>query len=867
MGGIPFELGSDSDDSPAHLLGGVEPARRSLWALLALAIGFTLAREWSVAPAAMWFAGCEALLAAALLTHARVCRAILFVAVILAGAGWFTIRFSEPPPHRLDQRLASIDATPNPIITLTGLVNEPPRLSHPRTGALGSLARSPASWTFPLAATTLETGAGPVPVSGIVRVAIPAAQGRTLADLAAGTPLRLTGRFRPYEPPLNPGEPNRRLLALQDGVVGRVAVPSIQLVDTPALHEAAPIAQTRPRAIAWLRARASHALDLDAADAPSPGHGLLAAMLLGERDAALDDVDAAFRRVGLVHLVAISGFNLAVLASVAMFLVRLAGDRGRFEPYAVAAIVAVYLVIVPAEAPVLRAGVTVLVFLLAEALGRRYDRLTLLGWTACALLVWRPLDLWSLGFQLSFGIVGALLWLAQRAEGRLFGVPLRGVVSVNLPIGHRPSPVGRLLSPGVRWLADSLKTAASASLLAWAVATPVVLVHTGLLSPVAPLTSLLALPLTVLTLWAGYIALAVGFVWPAVGAALGSVAVSLADALASMVVALDAFPGASFTLPPVSAWWGGAAIGVVLYWFRWGHLRDRRAWALTLVVLAWFAGESYLHSRTAPGVPLRIDTLAVGDGTCHLVRSGSEAMLWDAGSSHPGLGLRDLPRALHHLGAVRVRTALVTHANTDHFLCLPDLVAPLGIERVYVTRALLDEAAHNAHAGAAALIRELGARSVVVLPLGAGESISLGSTACEILSPRVDAAYAEANDTSLVGLFRVRTTQGERRLLLTGDIGPAAIADLRGAYTGLTVDVMEVPHHGSAKPESMAFVQALSPRIVLQSTGPQRLDDRRWDRARAGRDWLVTARDGAAWVEFLDSGRLRAGTLRPRPSP
>jgi len=88
-------------------------------------------------------------------------------------------------------------------------------------------------------------------------------------------------------------------------------------------------------AIGAARARCLAVLEGDA-DRPSPSRALLSAMLLGERDRALDEVNAAFTRLGLLHLIAISGFNLAVMAGVVMVLLRLTGDRGWIEPVIIA---------------------------------------------------------------------------------------------------------------------------------------------------------------------------------------------------------------------------------------------------------------------------------------------------------------------------------------------------------------------------------------------------------------------------------------------------------------------------------------------------------------------------------------------------
>lgn len=857
VGGIPAEL-VERDES-ARALGGVEPRRRSLWAFGALCCGFMGARalvEAGVGPSsAAWFGVCQALLAGALVCRSWRCRVTLWVAVAVFAGGWYTQRFGPGQSDRIDVVLSDVGGSGPLLVRVEGVVLETPRVVTPATGVLGRFARAPSSSVFTLGVRSVEMSDGERRASGSLRVSV---RDTGRAVVRAGNRVKISGEYRPIGSPMNPGEPDRRLLALQEGVVGRLVTSAWSLVE---VSERGPPGGAGARLVAWARARAGGAIHLANDDSErTGGRALLRAMLLGEREPGSEEVDSAFRRIGLVHLVAISGFNLTLLAWAGSLVFRLAADRARLESVGVALLIALYLLIVPAESPVLRAGVSVLVFLLTEALGRRYDRLTILGWTACAVLLWKPLDLWSLGFQLSFGIVGVLLWTGSRTEERLFGVPLRGVVSVGVPIGCRPGLLPRawrtVAGPIGRWV----RPAWSASLLAWGTATPVILYHTGVLSPWAPVTGLIALPLASATLCAGYLALLVGFVWPGAGHALAEPALASAELLVKLVRAMDAMPASSMTLPRVSLWWTLATLAAVLYVFRRGGRRDPWTWAIACVLGGWLGGEVLLAPRLGSGTLMRVDTLSVGDGTCHMVRSGREAMLWDCGSSHPGMGLREIPRSVRALGAGRVRSALVTHANLDHFICLPDVVGPLGIERVYVTGVLLEEAETKPGGAADALVDALRDKGVEVMPLARGDTFRLGNVTCEILSPQAGSHPREVNDTSLVGCFAA----GERRVLMTGDIGPEAIARVREALGDRRVDVLEVPHHGSAKAESIAFVHAIDPAVVLQSTGPQRLGDRRWDGVRGERWWGVTAGDGALWVEVGSDGALRAGTTRRR---
>ena len=100
-------------------------------------------------------------------------------------------------------------------------------------------------------------------------------------------------------------------------------------------------------------------------------------------------------------------------------------------------------------------------------------------------------------------------------------------------------------------------------------------------------------------------------------------------------------------------------------------------------------------------------------------------------------------------------------------------------------------------------------------------------------------------------------TTGVRTVPLKGVRGMIADAMVKSLATAA-----QLPHHGSARPEAYEFVRRVDPSVVLQSTGPSRLDAPRWDATRQGRRWLVTTRDGASRADLMRDGTVRAGPAR-----
>jgi competence protein ComEC len=148
---------------------------------------------------------------------------------------------------------------------------------------------------------------------------------------------------------------------------------------------------------------------------------------------------------------------------------------------------------------------------------------------------------------------------------------------------------------------------------------------------------------------------------------------------------------------------------------------------------------------------------------------------------------------------------------------------------------------------------------VDVRVVAAGDVIALGACTLEFLAPERGAQWVDVNDSSLVA--RVTAPSG-RRMLLTGDIAKQAMVSLVTRAVDVKADALEVPHHGAAASFSYEFVQRVDPGVVVQSTGPSRVADPRWDVVKTGRRWFVTAVDGAVSLEFLPEGPVRARTFR-----
>jgi competence protein ComEC len=143
---------------------------------------------------------------------------------------------------------------------------------------------------------------------------------------------------------------------------------------------------------------------------PDPESSLLAGILLGVDTGLTDQLQQAFKDTGTAHIIAISGFNMSIIAGVFVLLFsRFLGQR-RGAMLAVAGIV-LYTIMVGASAAVVRAALMGTLALFAVQVGRRQLALNTLLGVALIMCIWNPLYIWDVGFQLSFfATLGLILY-------------------------------------------------------------------------------------------------------------------------------------------------------------------------------------------------------------------------------------------------------------------------------------------------------------------------------------------------------------------------------------------------------------------------------------------------------------------------
>ncbi len=526
---------------------------------------------------------------------------------------------------------------------------------------------------------------------------------------------------------------------------------------------------------------------LDRAGGPER-RALLRGVVLGQDEGFSAGQEEAYRRSGLAHLVAASGQNVALLAALVLGVGALIGIPRRPRIGLAVLTVAAYVPLAGAGPSIRRAGVMGLLTLAALALGRPADRWWALLLAGIATVLVDPLSPGQLGWQLSFAAVVALLLLVD---------PLVAV------LGRRGVP---------RWAALPLAVPLSAGLAT----APVLAATVGDVSLTSLPANVLVEPVVAPLTWIGFLAAALG---PA-GEPLSGLLVALTrpgldwiDAVArwaarpawavtrpAPLVAL--LPVAGVALAVLLAARPGRVPGAAMVGRRPGLARALGV-ALALVAAV---GGGVLASRRPGGeaVGRGIVVLDVGQGSATLLRDGAHAILVDAGPA----GGRVLDRLAAH-GVRRLDALVLSHAAADHSGGAPAVAARLR-PRVLVDGR--DGRADPAAATAAALVRANGGQ---VVAGRAGLRLRAGAIDAVLRLPPATgpgpSPGADPNERAIV----VRAAVGGLTALLPSDLEGPALRRVAGA----PVDLLALPHHGSADPDVPRLFAALRPALAVASVG------------------------------------------------
>ncbi|UCC52081.1 MAG: DNA internalization-related competence protein ComEC/Rec2 [Anaerolineaceae bacterium] len=695
---------------------------------------------------------------------------MMFICLSMASLG--AIRFGQSTFPKDDDHISNYNGFES--VTLTGLVAQEPDVRDQSTDLFVE--------TESLSVIDGEEQ----PVHGPILV-----RSARFPAIEYGSHLRITGRL---EVPANKSDFDYRQYLARRNIFTVMDRPNIVVLETG-------LGNPITRFLLAIKARAQETIDHLL---PEPQGALLSGILLGNDRGLPADLAEDFRTTGMTHIIAISGFNIAIVAGIL-----LRGSR-HFVARRAAAFIALlgitlYTILVGVEASVVRAAIMGALFIVAvQFLGRPTFHPAALFTAALFMTLANPHILWDMGFQLSFAaVLGLMLYVGPWSKR----------------IGERLQP--QLGPDGSKRVTRMIADILLATLAATVMTLPVLLYHFETFPLISPLANTLILPAQPGVMIFGGLATILGMILPALGQLPAWVAWLLLTYTINLVRFFASLPYANL---PVSISFGGviAIYGLVITvtWLSglekqnrldlFGRSRQSRIMRALIAAAAVLASLIIIRAWNQPDDKLHVTFLDVGQGDAIFIQSPDGHQILVDGGRYPSVLLDQLGREMPFWDK-DIDIMVATHPDEDH---ISGLVETLGHYQVgmLVTNGEKQDVSPYYDA----LLQAAESSQVPIHVASTGEVFEIGNgVRLEILHPDSQLGLAERNDYSI----SMRLVYEDFTLLLTGDAEDKAERMMLQSGRPLQSLVFKAGHHGSGSSSSRAFLQAVKPKIVIISVG------------------------------------------------
>lgn len=561
---------------------------------------------------------------------------------------------------------------------------------------------------------------------------------------------------------------------------------------------------------------------------------LASAILLGNREQIGAEQQQSFMETGTVHLLAISGLHVGILAASFLLLGRIGLLPRGLSLIATIVFVILYAWIVEFRPPVTRAMILIVLYCLGKLIGRQPISFNSLSLAAVLVIAVNPAELFQTGAQLSFLAVATIVV----CQTHFFQQPTL-------------DPLTQLIAQTRPWYVKLCKYCGSivwrtfvVSFAIWLVTVPLVASRFHVVAPVGIVLN----PLLMIPIWfaliSGFAVMMLGWVFPLLGAMLGNICDWNLSFIQTAVDRAEPLPGSHLWVAGQNDFWLMVFYGGLALLFLFPVFRIRLRWLFALLV-AWFAATLLLpdfgtnlaqtkafkswrdHQNQIPSKfdertayastrmrrpNFRCTVISVGHGTSVLLEfPNGTNVLYDAGGlSSPARACRQISSVLwfnrvNHLDAI-----IISHADADHYNAVPDLLERFSVGTVIVSPQMFTN-----NSPALQFLRRAIERSGTVLQTAeAGDRLNCDPD-CQVLVIQPTSGNNDYTDNANSIVLSVEAFG--KRLLLPGDLEAEGMQQLLERPT-VDFDAVMAPHHGSEQGEHAAFAKWCAAEYVVISS-------------------------------------------------
>jgi len=729
------------------------------------------------------------------------CLSVFLVAVSMAYYDSCTDIFS--PRH-----CSHVFTARKSMQRISGVIVEPPLLMgeerlHIQSFRLpsGTANKNPCyKISFTIYAKEIETVAGWKPMCGYMKVNLYVKEEdfsgannplQALYRLVYGQEIEFFGYIFLPKSPTNPGEFNYKNYLLRQ-------IPSISCLATVIHSNNIKFKKLHPGnwincVVYSLKRSLNNLVYMHAFSKSAP---MISSVLLGYRADLSNEVVDDFMKTGIIHFIAISGFNVGIIVFAVLLPLRITGVNQVATTGIVLIIVGLYAFLTGLSPPVLRASIMVIVFLCSFLVRRQWDITSGIFVAVFFILFRNPSDLFNVGFQLSVLATMGIVYGPSKIEGVLFRT---AVIVEALQVKEER---GRFF-----FLKKYFRKSICVSLAAWLATLPLTAWYFHLFTPFVPIINIVVFPLFWIIIVCGFALLTLGTICSFLADIAAWLASQADIALESLVSAIVSLPYSYFYIakPPLT----GIVVYYLLILFLFYHrylvldIAKIIIWGLISAnILVFSAIVKYSHR------PFTVTCLDVGHGSAMYIQfPNGKNILYDVGSwQNYDAGKYIVSPFLWDRHIKKIDLLIISHEHEDHWNGLCSVIERFNVKSVYVQPYLKESMSGKR------LCSLLEKHNIHTIPLFYGMILKgFEPAVVKVLNPHLFAEATTINDNSCV----LKIDDGKHSILLCADIQEDGIESIMSRYSELNATIIQVPHHGSFANNLERLIQAVSPRYAL----------------------------------------------------
>ncbi len=494
---------------------------------------------------------------------------------------------------------------------------------------------------------------------------------------------------------------------------------------------------------------------------PKNESAIMQSMVLGFDDNLSDETLELYKIGGIYHILAISGLHIIILSEIILKIFQLFLSK-RKSIFITFAFLIFYGVFTGLAQSTTRAIIMFTIVNLGNLIYRESDLLTSLSLSAFLILIFRPLSLYNIGFQLSFS---AVLGIA------LFDDSLKRI----LPIKN-----------------EYILNAVSSMIAANLIVSLLSMYYFYNFYPYFLIANLIILPTASFILSAGILILFLGFISLNLASFFSGSVYFLLKIYEIICRFLAALPFSEILTGRPGILFFVFYLSFLFILILYLHLEKKKiilfSEILLVAILIW------IFLPQSPNT--KITMVDVSQGDAFVIEKNKKLFLIDCGNRP-----RTILNYLDYKGCSEIEAVFLSHTDADHAGALLDIMADKKIKNIFLPKADYEDDE----------IQKSISEKFDIQYLKNGDIMNFGDLDILCISPKN--IKKDINEDSMV----LKIVHNQISFLFTGDIGIETELELMNE--NIQADVLKIAHHGSANSSGIEFLKKVNPQIALISVG------------------------------------------------